>query len=487
MVILESTVNESREEIHFRRRKSNSVKWYKTWWFLISILMVIVALLISAHTYYQLTHFNSKVKINGINVGGMTAEKALEKLKNSDLKNIVYVGQHQIMDGKDTKMAFSNKDLTAVKKLLKQQWTFLPSSKTKAFSLMPTKLDPYRSEELKKQVEEKLLSMNKGLKAPVDAKVSLKDGKIVISKGEEGGQFDVASLIKNYELQGYTSEIHLKPAYLLPKTADSPAIQDQEKKLKEFLQQTASYKVQDKTYILTASDFYKDATITADLKITYVPGETIKKKIEEINKAQATLGNNFTFKTNKGNVIKVKGQGYGWALDVEKEAAQIQQAFEKGEKSVTASHIYGNGWNGKGYGFDVTTNHGIGDTYAEVSLAEQSMLIYRDGKLIVTTNVVTGNHSTHHDTSPGVWYILYKKSPSILTGRENGKIIYQVPVNYWEPFTNDGQGIHDASWRGNWASNAYLTDGSHGCVNTPASVMKTVYVNLSTYEPVIVY
>jgi hypothetical protein len=74
-----------------------------------------------------------------------------------------------------------------------------------------------------------------------------------------------------------------------------------------------------------------------------------------------------------------------------------------------------------------------------------------------------------------------------LTGRENGKITYQVNVNYWAPFTNDGQGFPDASWRGNWASNAYLTAGSHGCLNTPPSIMKTVYNNLSTNEPVVIY
>jgi hypothetical protein len=471
----------TRKEIHSRRRK-----WYKSWWFLTASLILLVALL-SAHTYYRLTHFNSKVTINGVKVGGMTAEQAITKLKSTELKNIVYVGQQQIIDGKDTKMAFSNKDLAAVKKLLKQQWTFLPSSSTKAFSLLPITQDPYLTDELMKQVEEKLLAMNKGLKAPVDANVSLKDGKIVVTKGEEGQQYDVASILKNYEQQRYSSEIHLKPAYMLPKTADSPAIQAQEKKLQEFLQQTVSYKVQDKTYTLKASDFYKDATITVDLKVTYLAGDYFKKKIEEINKTQATLGNNFTFKTSAGKAISVKGQGYGWALDVEKEAAQIQQAFEKGEKTVTASHVVGNGWKGEGYGFDVTANNGIGDTYAEVSLAEQRMWIYRDGKLILTTNVVTGNHSTKHDTSPGVWYILYKKSPSILVGRENGKITYRSPVDYWAPFTNDGQGIHDASWRGNWSSNAYLNDGSHGCVNTPPSVMKTVYENLSTYEPVVVY
>jgi hypothetical protein len=64
---------------------------------------------------------------------------------------------------------------------------------------------------------------------------------------------------------------------------------------------------------------------------------------------------------------------------------------------------------------------------------------------------------------------------------------YRVQVAYWAPFTDSGCGFHDASWRTNWSSTAYLHQGSGGCVNTPPNIMKTVYDNLSTYEPVVVY
>lgn len=56
----------------------------------------------------------------------------------------------------------------------------------------------------------------------------------------------------------------------------------------------------------------------------------------------------------------------------------------------------------KGCGYETTANNGIGDTYAEVSIADRQIWIYKDGKLVVTTNVVTGKHSTGEDTSPCV-------------------------------------------------------------------------------------
>ncbi|WP_129725979.1 L,D-transpeptidase family protein [Ectobacillus funiculus] len=479
-----NTVNELVEEID--KPQIHPSKRFTNWKFITAGIIVIAALIFAAVSYYQTTHFNTNTKINGTNVGGLTADEALKKLKTSVLKNAVYVGQQQILDEKDTKMGFTDKDLPSVKKLLKSQRTLFPSSKAKNYSLMPIELDQYRSQTMKKQVEEKLLAINKSLKAPQDAQAIMEQGKITVSKSIDGQQYDVASLLKDYEKQEYNSEIHLNAVYVQPIKEDNPIVKDEEKKLQELLQQTIDYKVQDKVYSLKASDLIEKASVSKDMKLTIDPSN-IKSKIAEINNSQSTLNKNFTFKTHSGSVVSVKGQGYGWALDAAKETTRIMEAFEKGEKSLSASNISGHGWKGEGYGYETTTNNGIGDTYAEVSIQEQRIWLYKNGQLVLTTNVVTGKHSTNEDTSPGVWYILYKRTPSVLKGSSVGNPNYSVKVDYWAPFTNDGQGFHDASWRTNWASNAYLTAGSGGCVNLPPGVAKSVYDNLSTYEPVVVY
>lgn len=479
---MESTVNFN----EINQQRANPTKRFANWKFITGCIIVVLAV-IAAGSYYQATHFNSNIKINGIKVSGMSADHALGKLKASQLKNVVYIGDQQIIDGEDTKMAFTDKDLADVEKLLRSQWTFFPSSKTKDYSLMPVNQDQYRNQTLKKQLEEKLLSMNQSLKVPQDAVVRLEQGKVVVSNSIDGEQYDVASLLKDYEKHEYISEIRLNPVYIQPIKEDSEFVKSQQKRLEEFLAQTVEYKVQDKVFSLNAGELIKNASISKDLQIKIEDASDIKNKIAEINNSQSTLNKDFSFKTHSGSVISVKGKGYGWAINVDKEIPRILAAFENGEKTVAASNIYGKGWKGEGYGYETITNNGIGDTYAEVSIAEQRIWIYKNGQLVVTTNVVTGTQNTGHGTSPGVWYILYKQTSAILTGRENGKITYQTPVQYWAPFTNDGQGFHDASWRSNWGSKAYLAAGSHGCVNTPPSVMKTVYNNLSAYQPVIVY
>ena len=86
--------------------------------------------------------------------------------------------------------------------------------------------------------------------------------------------------------------------------------------------------MQNEVYSLKAKDLIQNASMSKDMKVT-IDASDIKNKVAEINKAKSTLHKDFAFKTHSGSVISVKGQGYGWALDVEKETKQVGQAFEK--------------------------------------------------------------------------------------------------------------------------------------------------------------
>ncbi|MBM4761773.1 L,D-transpeptidase family protein [Bacillus sp. B15-48] len=481
---METPVIHSSGEVNHLRKKHR--KWYKNWKVITIISIGMVAALLGGISYYQANYFNSNKTINHINVGGLTAEQAFEKLQTTELKNEIYIDDQLILDGNDTKMGMTERDLPEVKKLLKSQWTFFPTFESENYSLIPSEPDLYRSKGLKNELKKKILSMNEELPAPTDAQVILDEGKIIVSKSVDGKEYDVTSLLTAYEEHGYSSEIYLDPIYSLPITEDSEIIKNGEKKLQELLDFTVDYNVQDHVHSLKGSDVIHHATVSKDLEVAFDPSG-IQKKVTEINDAQSTLGKDFNFTTTSGGVISVKGQGYGWALDVKKETDLIQAAFQKNETSVSATNIIGNGWNNEGYGYETLANNGIGNTYAEVSIAEQRIWLYRDGELVVTTNVVTGKRSTGEDTSPGVWYILFKRTPYTLNGSSVGSGTYSIEVDYWAPFTNSGQGFHDASWRTNWNSNAYHTGGSGGCINVQPSMMKKVYDNLTVYQPVVVY
>ena len=63
---------------------------------------------------------------------------------------------------------------------------------------------------------------------------------------------------------------------------------------------------------------------------------------------------------------------------------------------------------------------------------------------------------------------------------------YRSPVDFWMPF-NGNVGIHDMQTRAYFGGTIDLTNGSHGCINTPYANAKTIYENVSIGTPVIVY
>lgn len=126
----------------------------------------------------------------------------------------------------------------------------------------------------------------------------------------------------------------------------------------------------------------------------------------------------------------------------------------------------------------------VGGTYIEISIKEQHMWFYKNGEYILETDVVTGNDDGYHNTPTGYYTIWQRQSPTVLVGAG-----YASPVDYWLAFTYSGCGIHDASWRsaGEFGGTTYKGNGSHGCVNTPYSKVRTIYNNVGIGTPVILY
>lgn len=54
------------------------------------------------------------------------------------------------------------------------------------------------------------------------------------------------------------------------------------------------------------------------------------------------------------------------------------------------------------------------------------------------------------------------------------------------PF-NGNIGLHDATWRSTFGGTIYKTSGSHGCVNLPPAVAKTIFENIAAGVPVLCY
>lgn len=255
-----------------------------------------------------------------------------------------------------------------------------------------------------------------------------------------------------------------------------------------------TYKLPNKNYQLKAKDLIDKASFNGK-KIVFNKDQDLKNKIKEMNAANASLRKSYKFKVPEGNkvaakTINVTNKTYGWSINQATSKKAIEKAFVKGTKQLNGQdYIYGLGYSTYGLGYG-KKNHGIGDNYIVASIKNQELWIVRKGKVAVHLNdVVTGTLDGHKgDRTPeGVWYIMYKESPSTLRGYNDDGSKYASKVQYWMPFTLSGCGLHDASWRTDWSKTAYLNGGSHGCINIRPSEIRSVWDNVLKHEAVIIY
>lgn len=111
-----------------------------------------------------------------------------------------------------------------------------------------------------------------------------------------------------------------------------------------------------------------------------------------------------------------------------------------------------------------------------INIAEQKMFVYDNGDLIASGYVTTGKIG--HETVTGE-YKIYNMSKDRTLKSPFPDEEYELHVDYWMPFF-EGYGIHDTCndidcWRTQYGGQDYKYAGSHGCINTPYSLVEFVY------------
>ncbi len=203
--------------------------------------------------------------------------------------------------------------------------------------------------------------------------------------------------------------------------------------------------------------------------------EPVKEYISQLAAKYNTIYRDRNFKTSTGETVKLEHNEYGYQIDQEAELQQLLTELNSG-KEIAREPVY------KKKGFKRNGTDDLMGTYVEVSIEKQHLWLYKDGKLVTETDVVTGIPKEGTATYKGAWPIAYKASPYMLSSDFYG---YEVPVNYWMPFVY-GQGLHDLE-RSAYGGDIYKTNGSHGCVNLPVDQAKIIYETVSKGYPIILY
>ena len=319
-----------------------------------------------------------------------------------------------------------------------------------------------------------------------DNVVFLRNKKIIAEKDDNVQTISQAE-VKNIFTKQHT-DLPSKQKYVFK----SAKMDEAKKNLQKIQKAVVTYKINGKEYQLRADELIHEVTYK-DGKYKFTDVKKLHAKLEKIDQEVKTLKKSYKFTVPTGNkvngkTITVKNESYGWGIYVKKAVAAVENAFINGQDVVDGSkYIYGEGYSTYAHGYG-KSNHGIGKNYVVVSIKNQELWVVRKGKVAVhLTDVVTGTENKSNATPKGVWYIMYKESPSVLRGYNDDGSKYASKVQYWMPFTLSGCGLHDASWRNDWSKSAYLTGGSHGCVNIRPAEIRSVWNNVLTNDAVIVY
>ena len=254
---------------------------------------------------------------------------------------------------------------------------------------------------------------------------------------------------------------------------DDPELNAEVEELNSLLTARITYDFSDRQEIVDAS-VIKEWICKDENGAYYIDDNHVWAYVADLAAKYDTFGGYRVFYTSFGTAVELSGGDYGWAMDQDATAEILAEAVKAGKtETIQPQYVY--------TAMDRSEND-IGGTYVEVCISRQEMWCYQDGVLMVDTPVVTGNPNKDNATpSGGVWAIDAKMQDYVLRGEG-----YESPVDYWMPFNGD-VGIHDMQTRYYFGGTIYLTNGSHGCVNTPYDAAQTIYNIVSIGTPVVVY
>lgn len=457
--------------------------WKKIVIAVIVVLLLAVAGAYGAGVHYFTSHFLPGSSINGLNCSYLTEEETEEMIADEIATYTLTIRE---MDGKEEKLVAADLGLAyepdgTVRELLthQQKWTwFLNFRKEKKYHL--TASTTYSKEVLEASVEALDCFQPENVVEPQDAYMRETAEGYEIVPEVEGNKVSARRLkrLVRQAVENAGTEIDLvaEECYYKPEIySDNEALNQEVEQLNKLMSVVITYDFGDRTETVNSSQIKQWLVKGADGNYT-LDQTKVADYVYQLGYKYDTFGCTHQFTTSKGETISVPGGDYGWAIAQESETQGLMEAILSGVSQVREPV----------YSFTAKSRNtnDIGDTYVEISISEQRMWFYCDGALLVDTPIVTGNHSQGWDTPVGVYAVDAMKSPAVLVGED-----YESPVTYWMPF-NGNVGIHDADgWRTaeEYGGDTYLTNGSHGCVNTPSDKAKIIYENLEIGDPVIVY
>lgn len=431
-------------------------------------------------SYYYSSHFFPKTVINGLNCAGLSVDQVKEKIQSQILSYTLTLeergGQTEQLTGDQLQLKYV--DDRKVEALMEEQNPFTwPIYIVKQNNHEMAANISYSEETMTQLLDALQCFQPENVTAPEDAKITDNGTAFEITPEVEGNTLkrEETEQAVREAIDTGKSELNFEEAglYEAPSVrSDDEMLNNQVTQMNSLTAANLTYDFVDRQYVVNR-DVIKE-WLTQDAEGNYTIDETQAAAwVRQMAYETDTFGLAHTFKTSLGPTIELKAGGdYGWVINKDKTTAALVEAVKAGTQGAIEPVYL--------YSANDRSQNDIGGTYVEICISQQKMWCYKDGQLVVETPVVTGSHATGYDTPAGsVWAIDGKKSDYDFT-------LYTAHVMFWLPF-NDQVGIHDSSWRSEYGGDIYLTNGSHGCVNTPYDAAEKIFNTVGIGDPVIVY
>lgn len=447
---------------------------------IISACLIIAGGLLLIGTYFE-SHFYPGSTVNGVSVSMLSADLAYERLiksnENYQLQIVDAVGNTDSIVRSDVGLDVL---ITAaqLRDFIKSQQGYM----WLRYYLQPKEYEATEfvslDETLLSNVVDSLSCHDSDIVKDVNAAYFYDNDKYYVVE-EEYGDIDTEAL---YDIIKSAILVRMpmvnlvdEGAYRLPRTmVDTSELYKRVDLLNEHKPGSITYDLgQGITEVISADslmdwmEFNDDGTICVNRTKVEEFVDLMKSKYDTLDKDKKLLA------SSDNTIVTVKAGTYGWCIDKDAEIDQLITDIQSCT-NVTRDFIYSS----------VAASHldnDFADTYIEADITCQKVYMYQNGKLIISTDMVSGSKRGGHSTRCGAFYITGLYRNRVLRGPG-----YASPVSYWMPF-HAGEGLHDATWRDTFGGDIYINNGSHGCLNLPLSNAAIIYENASKGYPVMVF
>jgi hypothetical protein len=438
----------------------------------ILLIYVLVSFYFAKHTFFNTV-------INGVDVS-LKAEEEIEDIVRSYVKDyklqlVERNGEIEEIIGRDIGMEYNEKN--SIDKIYTRQGSFKwIISLLKDQKYYVEDLFVYNKDNLLNKIS-RLSCLNTDIIEPQNVSFKYTNGSYNVIEEVYGNKIIKDKLYEDIEmsiLKGARKlDLNENLCYENPRyTLTSDKMFETKNLLNKYVKAKITYKFGSEKEVLDGNIISEWLCVDENLE-AIISEIAVGKYVRELSKKYDTVGIARNFKTSLGKVVEVSGGLYGWKINREAETEALLGNIKLGnvlerEPKYTQKALY----RGK---------NEIGNTYVEINITRQHLWFYKNGKIITQGSVVTGNPNRGRSTVLGTYMLNYKQKEAILIGQG-----YEAPVAYWMPFFGN-IGIHDASWRYSFGGDIYKISGSHGCINAPIYLAKTIFENIEEGTPIICY